>query len=112
MRKRYAANYTYIVDYGYFKQHIVETENGLVARFFPLTSEVPSVVWLPGMLIIYPKNTVKWPPDAGIFVTESNPESPPADFFCQNKYMVAQADKFDFLNMRPFENCVYHPLTD
>ena len=50
--KRFASHYLYVPTYGYFKQYVVEMEEGLVSRLFPLTEEVESAEWLPGVIAL------------------------------------------------------------
>lgn len=48
--KRFASHYLYAPDTGFLKQQVVEMEGEYVVRFFPLTEEIESVEWLPGVI--------------------------------------------------------------
>lgn len=48
--KRYASHYLYIPAIGFLKQQVVELSEGRVVRFFPLTEEIESVEWMPGVI--------------------------------------------------------------
>ena len=48
--KRFASHYLYVPDTGFLKQQVVEMEGEYVVRFFPLTEEIESVEWLPGVI--------------------------------------------------------------
>lgn len=50
--KRYAAHYVYLPDKGYLKQHVVEVEQGVVVKVFPLEGEMENVEWFPGVIIL------------------------------------------------------------
>lgn len=51
--KRYAAHYLFISDCGFVKQYVVEIADGGVAlNAFPLTEEIESVEWLPGVIAL------------------------------------------------------------
>lgn len=48
--KRFASHYLYVPDTGFLKQQVVEMKGKYVVRFFPLTEEIESVEWLPGVI--------------------------------------------------------------
>lgn len=48
--KRYASHYLYIPNIGFLKQQVVELNEGRVIRLFPLTEEIESVEWMPGVI--------------------------------------------------------------
>ncbi len=51
--KRFASHYIWIPGRGYLKQHAVETDSsGRAVRLFPLTEEIESVEWLPGVIAL------------------------------------------------------------
>lgn len=50
--KRFASHFLFLPAYGYLKQYVVETEEGVVTRLFPLTEEIEDVEWLPGAIIL------------------------------------------------------------
>ena len=52
--KRFASHYLFMPDVGFIKQQVVEiTDEGVVRDTFPLTEEIESVEWMPGVI----KNT-------------------------------------------------------
>lgn len=53
--KRFASHYLFLPDAGFMKQQVVEiTNEGIVQRVFPLTEEVESVEWMPGVIVLLP----------------------------------------------------------
>ena len=50
--KRYASHYLYIPNIGFLKQQVVELNEGRVIRLFPLTEEIESVEWMPGVIVL------------------------------------------------------------
>ena len=50
--KRFAAHYVWSVKTGFKKQQVVEVEGEEVSRIFPLTEEIESVEWLPGVIVL------------------------------------------------------------
>lgn len=57
--KRYASHFLFLSGYGYYKQYVIETEDGCVVRMFPLTEEVENVEWLPGAIILLNEEELK-----------------------------------------------------
>lgn len=55
--KRFAAHYLLLPAVGFFKQYAVEiTDEGVACDVFPLTEEVESVEWMPGVIILLTKD--------------------------------------------------------
>ena len=53
--KRFASHYLFLPDTGFMKQQVVEiSDDGTVQRVFPLTEEVESVEWMPGVIALIP----------------------------------------------------------
>ena len=50
--KRYASHYIYVPGIGFLKQYVVELCEGQVVSLFPLTEEIESVEWLPGVILL------------------------------------------------------------
>ena len=51
--KRFASHYLLIPAVGYMKQQVVEiTDEGVVRGVFPLTEEIESVEWMPGVIVL------------------------------------------------------------
>jgi len=51
--KRFASHYIWLPDRGYFKQYAVEIDcSGIAVRLFPLTEEIESAEWLPGVIAL------------------------------------------------------------
>lgn len=57
--KRYASHFLFLSGYGYYKQYVIETEEGCVVRMFPLTEEIENVEWLPGAIILLSEEEMK-----------------------------------------------------
>lgn len=50
--KRYASHFLFLQGYGYLKRQVVEMEEGITVRIFPLTEEVENTEWLPGVMAL------------------------------------------------------------
>ena len=51
--KRFASHYLFMPDVGFMKQQVVEiTDEGVVRGVFPLTEEIESVEWMPGVIVL------------------------------------------------------------
>lgn len=51
--KRFASHYLLIPAVGYMKQQVVKiTDEGVVRGVFPLTEEIESVEWMPGVIVL------------------------------------------------------------
>ena len=57
--KRFASHFLFLPAYGYLKQYVVETEEGIVVRLFPLTEEIENVEWLPGAIVLLTQEELK-----------------------------------------------------
>ena len=57
--KRFAAHYLFLPGIGFIKQHVVEVEGGSAQVVFPLTEEIESVEWLPGVIALLSTNEIK-----------------------------------------------------
>lgn len=54
--KRYASHYLFLPEGDFLKQQVIELEEGGVTRIFPLTEEIESVEWMPGVIVLCPEN--------------------------------------------------------
>lgn len=52
--KRFASHYLFSPEQGFLKQQVVELEGEFVVRTFPLTEEIESVEWMPGVIELTP----------------------------------------------------------
>lgn len=58
--KRFAAHYLLLPDVGFIKQQVIEiADDGHVCHIFPLTEEIESVEWMPGLIALFPENEIK-----------------------------------------------------
>ena len=58
--KRFASHYLLIPAVGYMKQQVVEiTDEGVVRGVFPLTEEIESVEWMPGVIVLLSESQVE-----------------------------------------------------
>lgn len=112
--KRFASHYLLIPDVGFIKQQVVEiNDEGVVQSIFPLTEEIESVEWMPGVIVLLSANQYY---NSGTDYTEfscfkpCNPCNPCLNNL--NKYLHEMGKKgdalfpclfypFDFISMRP-----------
>ena len=58
--KRFASHYLFMPDVGFIKQQVVEiTDEGVVRGVFPLTEEIESVEWMPGVIVLLSESQVE-----------------------------------------------------
>ena len=58
--KRFASHYLFMPDVGFIKQQVVEiTDEGVVRDTFPLTEEIESVEWTPGVIVLLPADQLE-----------------------------------------------------
>ena len=58
--KRFAAHYLFLPSIGFIKQYVVEIiEGGSVQHIFPLTEEIESIEWMPGVIALLSTNEIK-----------------------------------------------------
>ena len=58
--KRFAAHYLLLPEVGFIRQQVVEiTDDGRVCHIFPLTEEIESVEWMPGLIALFPESEIK-----------------------------------------------------
>lgn len=50
--KRFAAHFIFLPGYGYLKQYVVEVVEGQAVSVFPLTEEIESAEWFPGVIAL------------------------------------------------------------
>ncbi|WP_291529243.1 hypothetical protein [Bacteroides sp. UBA939] len=50
--KRYASHFIFFPGYGYLRQYMIEAKDGYVTAISPLTEEIESVEWLPGVIAL------------------------------------------------------------
>lgn len=51
--KRFASHYLLMPDVGFMKQQVVEiNDEGVAQGIFPLTEEIESVEWMPGVIVL------------------------------------------------------------
>ena len=119
--KRFASHYLLIPAVGYMKQQVVEiSDEGVAQNIFPLTEEVESVEWLPGVIVLLPVHQMEEIKNTGMilknipvfqinFPSVSNQSSQ-----CFNEYLQEAEKKgealfpylfypFDFTSMQPVD---------
>lgn len=58
--KRFAAHYLFLPKVGFMRQQVVEvSDEGSVRCFFPLTEEIESVEWMPGVIALLSEDEIK-----------------------------------------------------
>ena len=69
MMKRFASHYLLIPAVGYMKQQVVEiTDEGVVRGVFPLTEEIESVEWMPGVIVLLSESQMEEIRNTGMVV--------------------------------------------
>ena len=116
--KRFAAHYLLLPDVGFIRQQVVEiTDEGYVRDVFPLTEEIESVEWMPGLIALLPENKIKNTEmfSKNISVFQFNlPIVSGQTFPCFKEALTASAKRrevlfpylfypFDFISMQPVD---------
>lgn len=121
MMKRFASHYLLIPGVGFVKQQVVEISGeGVAQNIFPLTEEVESVEWLPGVIVLLPvhqmeeiKNTGMVAKNIPVF-QQNLPVLIAASFCTLNDFLDTSRKNgevlfpylfypFDFTSMRPVD---------
>ncbi len=67
--KRFASHYLFMPDVGFIKQQVVEiTDEGVVRDTFPLTEEIESVEWMPGVIVLLPADQLEGIKNTGMIL--------------------------------------------
>ena len=67
--KRFASHYLFMPDVGFIKQQVVEiTDEGVVRDTFPLTEEIESVEWMPGVIVLLPADQLEERKNTGMIL--------------------------------------------
>ena len=118
--KRFAAHYLLLPEVGFIRQQVVEiADDGRVCHIFPLTEEIESVEWMPGLIALFPGSEIK---NTGMFeknipVFQINLPSASVSHQssqCFNEYLQEAEKKgealfpylfypFDFTSMQPVD---------
>ena len=119
--KRFASHYLFMPDVGFIKQQVVEiTDEGVVRDTFPLTEEIESVEWMPGVIVLLPADQLEEIKNTGMIfknipVFSSNlPNVPNQSSQCLMEYLHEAERKgealfpylfypFDFTSMQPVD---------
>ena len=117
--KRFAAHYLLLPDVGFIKQQVVEiTDEGVVRDTFPLTEEIESVEWMPGVIVLLPADQLEEIKNTGMILKNipvfqiNLPSVSNQSSQCFNEYLQEAEKKgealfpylfypFDFTSMQP-----------
>ncbi len=102
--KRYSSHYLMIPAVGYIKQHVVEiTDEGVVRGVFPLTEEIESVEWMPGVIVLLSESQVEKIKNTGMILKNipvfqiNLPSVSNQSSQCFNEYLQEAEKKWDGL---------------
>ena len=119
--KRFASHYLFMTDVGFIKQQVVEiTDEGVVRDTFPLTEEIESVEWMPGVIVLLPADQLEEIKNTGMILKNipvfqiNLPSVSNQSFQCFNEYLQEAEKKgealfpylfypFDFTSMQPVD---------
>ena len=119
--KRFASHYLFMPDVGFIKQQVVEiTDEGVVRDTFPLTEEIESVEWMPGVIVLLPADQLEEIKNTGM-ILKNIPvfQINPSNILNQSSRCFEESLKelkekgevlfpvlfypFDFISMRPVD---------
>jgi len=119
--KRFASHYLFMTDVGFIKQQVVEiTDEGVVRDTFPLTEEIESVEWMPGVIVLLPADQLEEIKNTGMILKNipvfqiNLPSVSNQSSQCFNEYLQEAEKKgealfpylfypFDFTSMQPVD---------
>ena len=119
--KRFASHYLFMTDVGFIKQQVVEiTDEGVVRDTFPLTEEIESVEWMPGVIVLLPADQLEEIKNTGMILKNipvfqiNRPSVSNQSSQCFNEYLLEAEKKgealfpylfypFDFTSMQPVD---------
>ena len=119
--KRFASHYLFMPDVGFIKQQVVEiTDEGVVRDTFPLTEEIESVEWMPGVIVLLSESQVEKINNTGMILKNIRvfqinlPSVSNQSSQCFNEYLQEAEKKgealfpylfypFDFTSMQPVD---------
>ena len=119
--KRFASHYLFMPDVGFIKQQVVEiTDEGVVRDTFPLTEEIESVEWMPGVIVLLPADQLEEIKNTGMILKNipvfqlNLPSVSNQSSQCFNEYLQEAEKKgealfpylfypFDFTSMQPVD---------
>ena len=108
-------------DVGFIKQQVVEiTDEGVVRDTFPLTEEIESVEWMPGVIVLLPADQLEEIKNTGMILKNipvfqiNLPSVSNQSSQCFNEYLQESEKKgeavfpylfypFDFTSMQPVD---------
>ena len=107
--KRVAAHALYIPDVGYLRRMVVELDQGIALRVYPLQGEMEDTLWLPGLLVL-PSH-----PDEPFHYAAPEPFPTSANGALYSKELmqraigrrVAYCASFDFSRWRPADETLH-----
>lgn len=107
--KRVAAHALYLPDVGYLRRMVVELDQGIALRLYPLQDELEDTLWLPGLLIL-PSH-----PDEPLHYAAPDSFPTSADGAVQSEELmqraigrrVAYCASFDFSRWRPADETLH-----
>lgn len=105
--KRFASHYLFLPETGFLKQCIVEMEGDSLSRIFPLTEEIESVEWYPGVIVLTQDIDFSIKKFEQILISSNShqimieKEVASAQIYNINKVYVYLLYPFDFINLRP-----------
>ena len=86
--KCFASHYLLIPAVGYMKQQVVEiTDEGVVRGVFPLTEEIESVEWMPGVIVLLSESQMEEIKNTGILLPCSLSTELGTDYCGSNGYI-------------------------
>ena len=119
--KRFASHYLFMPDVGFIKQQVVEiTDEGVVRDTFPLTEEIESVEWMPGVIVLLTADLLEEIKNTGMILKNipvfqiNLPSVSNQSSQCFNEYLQEAEKKgealfpylfypFDFTSMQPVD---------
>ena len=119
--KGFASHYLLIPAAGYMNQQVVEiTDEGVVRGVFPLTEEIESVEWMPGVIVLLSESQVEEIKNTGMILKNipvfqiNLPSVSNQSSQCFNEYLQEAEKKgealfpylfypFDFTSMQPVD---------
>lgn len=105
--KRYVSHFLFLQGYGYLKRQVVEMEEGVIVRIFPLTEEVENTEWLPGVIALLTSEDAVVPE----FGKQKSVDAVPLEITeTLSSFVPVLFFPFDFTTMKPVAGTQRRPL--
>lgn len=105
--KRYASHYVLSPDMEWIRLHVVEVDGGEI-KLYPVSEELHSIEWLPGVILLLPKNgnairQESYLQDIFILAKHSS---------LQETFLTIRSEEWEIFYLSPFDFTLMQPVSE